>query len=182
MMAALVLLALSTLASEDLTSISAGLLARDGTIALGPAVAACVAGVYFGDLALWLAGRFLGRRLLDFPWVSQRIDAASLTALSVKIDANLGFAVLCSRFLPGTRLPMYLAAGIWGRRPIAFAGWSLVAVLLWTPLLVALTAAYGSAITTPLLGELSGVSRLIVSAALLFGAMRLMSGLQKRRV
>jgi membrane protein DedA with SNARE-associated domain len=180
-MAALIFLALGTLVSEDLTSISAGLLARDNTIAFAPAVAACVLGVYVGDLALWLAGRLVGRRLLDLPWVSQRVDRVSLNALSARIDANLGLAVLGSRFLPGTRLPMYLAAGIWGQRPIAFAGWSLLAVLLWTPLLVALTAAYGSAVTTPLLGELGGVSRLVVSAALLFGALRLMFGLQKRR-
>jgi len=181
-MAALIFLALGTLVSEDLTSISAGLLARDGTIAFAPAVAACVVGVYVGDLALWLAGRLVGRRLLDLRWVSQRVGPASLNVLSARIDANLGLAVLGSRFLPGTRLPMYLAAGIWGQRPLAFAGWSLLAVLLWTPLLIALTAAYGSAITTPLLGELGGVSRFIVSAALLFGAVRLMVGLQRRRV
>ena len=171
-MATLIFLALGTLVSEDLTSISAGLLARDGSIAFAPAVAACVIGVYMGDLALWLAGRLVGRRLLDVRWLSRRLDAASLTALSVKIDANLGTAVLCSRFLPGTRLPMYLAAGIWGQRPVAFAGWSLLAVLLWTPLLVALTALYGSAITSPLLGQLGGLSRVIVSAALLFGVVK----------
>jgi membrane protein DedA with SNARE-associated domain len=180
-MAALVLLALGTLASEDLTSISAGLLAREGTLALAPAIAACVIGVYVGDLALWFAGRILGRRLLDLRWVSQRIDAEALAALSVKIDTNLGLAVLCSRFLPGTRLPTYLAAGIWGRRPIAFAAWSFLAVLVWTPLLVVLTAAYGSALTTPLLGELGGVSRFVVSAALLFGALRLLSRAREGR-
>jgi membrane protein DedA with SNARE-associated domain len=172
-MVALVLLALGTLASEDLTSIGAGLLARDGHIALAPAVMACVAGVYVGDLGLWLAGRIIGRRLLTFRWLSQRVDVASLTALSATIDDNLGVAVLCSRFLPGTRLPTFLAAGIWGQRPIAFAGWSLLAVLLWTPLLVLLTAAYGSAITTPLLSELGGVSQFVVVAALLYAALRL---------
>ena len=172
-MAALVLLALGTLVSEDLTSISAGLLARDGRLALAPVVAACVVGVYVGDLALWLSGRMIGRRLLDLRWVSQRIDAETLTSLSTKIDGNLGVAVLCSRFLPGTRLPTYLAAGIWGQRPIAFATWSLLAVLLWTPLLILLTAAYGSAITTPLLTELGSASQLVVGAMLLFSALRL---------
>ena len=82
-------------------------------------------------------------------------------------------AVLTSRFLPGTRLPMYLAAGIWGRRPVAFAGWSLLAVLLWTPLLVLLTATYGASLTSPLLGQLGEVSQLVVTGALLLAGLRL---------
>jgi membrane protein DedA with SNARE-associated domain len=166
-------LALGTLISEDLTSISAGLLARNGDITLGAAVAACAIGVYVGDLALWLAGRVLGPRLLDLPWISRRIDASALTALSARIDKRLPAAVIASRFLPGTRLPMYVAAGIWGRRPLAFAGWSLLAVLLWTPLLVVLTAAYGSAVTAPLLGRLGEIADFAITAALLLGALRL---------
>jgi membrane protein DedA with SNARE-associated domain len=166
-------LALGTLISEDLTSISAGLLARNGDITLGAAVAACAFGVYVGDLALWLAGRVLGSRLLDVPWISRRIDAHALAALSARIDRNLAATVIASRFLPGTRLPMYVAAGIWGRRPLAFAGWSLLAVLLWTPLLVVLTAAYGSAATAPLLGRLGEISQFAIAAALLLGALRL---------
>jgi membrane protein DedA with SNARE-associated domain len=181
-MAPLVFLALGTLVSEDLTSISAGLLGRDGTIALAPAIAACALGVYVGDLALWLAGRVVGQRLLGCRWISPRIDPASLTSLSVTIDSNLAVAVLSSRFLPGTRLPTYLAAGIWGQRPIAFAAWSLLAVLLWTPSLVLLTAAYGSNITTPLLGELGGLSRLVVSAVLLFAALQLISRGDPKRI
>jgi membrane protein DedA with SNARE-associated domain len=58
-------LAAGTLLSEDLTSISAGLLARDGVIDLASAVTASAAGVYLGDLGLWAAGRLFGRRLLD---------------------------------------------------------------------------------------------------------------------
>jgi membrane protein DedA with SNARE-associated domain len=166
-------LALATLISEDLTSISAGLLARNGDITLGAAVAACAIGVYVGDLALWLAGRVLGPRLLDLPWIARRVDASALAALSARIDRNLAAAVIASRFLPGTRLPMYVAAGVWGRRPLAFAGWSLLAVLLWTPLLVVLTAAYGSSVTAPLLGHLGEISQFVITAALLMGALRL---------
>jgi len=166
-------LALGTLISEDVTSISAGLLARNGNVTLGAAVAACVLGVYIGDLALWVAGRIVGARLLDAPWISRRVNASALAALSAKLDTNLATAVIASRFLPGTRLPMYIAAGVWGRRPLAFAGWSLLAVLLWTPLLVVLTAAYGSAITAPLLGRLGEISQFVVATALLFAAFRL---------
>lgn len=168
-------LAFGTLVSEDLTSITAGLLARSGELDLPSAVAACAVGVYAGDLMLWLTGRVLGRRLLVSRLIARHVDVAALNALSMRIDSHLAAVVLGSRVLPGTRLPVYLAAGIWGRRPLAFAMWSLLAVLLWTPVLVLLTAAYGSAVTSPLLGELGDVSQFIVTATLLFAGLRLLT-------
>ena len=172
-MRVLIFLALGTLVSEDGTSISAGLLVGNGELTLAAAVAACAIGVYVGDLALWLAGRILGQKMLSFAWISRAIDPRALASLASTLDAHLAGAVLASRFLPGTRLPMYVAAGIWGRRPLAFAGWSLVAVLLWTPLLVLLTAMYGSSLTSPLLGQLGEVSRLVITGALLLAGLKL---------
>jgi membrane protein DedA with SNARE-associated domain len=155
------------------TSISAGLLARNGDISLAAAITACALGVYIGDLTLWIAGRLVGPRLLEVPWISRRVDASALAALSLKIDTNLATAVIASRFLPGTRVPMYIAAGVWGRRPLAFAGWSLLAVLLWTPLLVVSTATYGSDVTAPLLGRVGTASRFVITAGLLAVSLRL---------
>ena len=166
-------LAAGTLVSEDLASISAGLLARDGVIGLLPAIAACATGVYVGDLGLWALGRVAGRRALGWTWVARRLDSAMVASLGAGLDDRVGLAVLASRFLPGSRLPMYLALGISGRRPWAFAAWSFVAVLLWTPLLVLLTAAYGSSVTSLLLGHLGEVSRFVVTAVLLVAGLRL---------
>jgi membrane protein DedA with SNARE-associated domain len=166
-------LAAGTLVSEDLASIGAGLLARDGAIDLVPAIAACTAGVYVGDLGLWVLGRVGGRRALRWNWAARRVDPVLLASLGARLDDRLGLAVLASRFLPGSRLPMYLAFGISGRRPWAFAAWSLLAVLLWTPLLVLLTAAYGSSLTSLLLGQLGEVSRFVVTVVLLAAGLRL---------
>jgi membrane protein DedA with SNARE-associated domain len=163
-------LALGTFVSEDLTSISAGLLARDGTIDLVPAIVACAIGVYVGDLGLWCIGRVFGRRALGFGWVARRIDAATIARVGARVDANLGLAVLGSRFLPGSRLPMYLAVGVCGQRPLAFAGWSLLAVLMWTPMLVWLARTFGEAVTAPLLGDLSGALRHLLAAVILLTA------------
>jgi membrane protein DedA with SNARE-associated domain len=168
-------LALGTLVSEDLTSIGAGILVRDGAIGLAPATIACAAGVYLGDLGLWLLGRGLGRRALTIPWISRKVDGDALTALGARIDANLGLAVLGSRFLPGSRLPMYLAVGICGQRPLAFAAWSLLAVLTWTPMLVWLTGTYGAALTEPVVGELNSVARALASSAILLAGWRVIA-------
>lgn len=166
-------LAAGTLVSEDLTSISAGLLARDGGIGLVSAVAACTAGVYVGDLGLWALGRIAGRRALRWNWVARRVDPRSVDTLGARLDDRLGLAVISSRFLPGSRLPTYLALGISSKRPLAFAAWSFIAVLLWTPALVWLTQTFGSSISTYLLGELNTGLRYAISAVVMCAAWRL---------
>jgi membrane protein DedA with SNARE-associated domain len=178
--AALAGLALGTLLSEDLTSIGAGLLVRDGHLGAAEAVTACAAGVYLGDLGLWLAGRIVGRRLLSLPWFERRFDAAALEQLTARLDARLPLMVVVSRFLPGSRLPMFLAAGIWGRRPRAFMAWSLLAVLLWTPALVLLTAWFGPSATSPLVGELGYAFRLLVTVGALASLRWLALSLSRR--
>src|SRR5262249_26678474 len=54
---------LGTFLSEDLTSIATGLLIQEGTLGWLPGILGCFLGIYFGDLGLWLLGRFAG------PWV-----------------------------------------------------------------------------------------------------------------
>jgi membrane protein DedA with SNARE-associated domain len=162
----LVGLALSTLASEDLALIAGGLLAREGNIPLLHAVIACGVGVYIGDLGLWCAGRLCGPRVLGWPWLRTSLNPAALESLSARVDKRLALAILLSRFVPGTRLPMYVAAGVWGRRPLAFAVWSLLAVMAWTPLLVVSTAYFGEAVVAPLFrGIQAGLFATIVTMA-----------------
>jgi membrane protein DedA with SNARE-associated domain len=115
----------------------------------------------------------LGRRLLTVEWLARRVDTAALEHLGARLDARLVPVVLGSRFLPGSRLPIFVAAGIFGRRPIAFAAWSLLAVLLWTPMLVLLTAWFGPALTNPLVAELGYVCRFVAISGTLTLALRL---------
>ena len=168
-------LAVGTLVSEDLTSISAGLLVRDDVIDLLPAIAACTAGVYLGDLGLWAVGRIAGRGALQWNWVQRRIAPSTVATLGAHLDCRLGVAVLGSRFLPGSRLPMYLALGVSGQRPWAFAAWSLIAVLLWTPALIWLTRTLGSELSELVLGELNVGLRYLVSAGVMWTAWRLIT-------
>lgn len=159
---------LGTLVSEDLATIAAAALVGEGRASLAAAAVSCIVGVYLGDLGLWLAGRLLGRRVLTLSWVARRVNGAELERLADRIDAHLGVAVIGSRILPGSRLPMYLAAGIWGRRPAAFAGWSLLGVLLWTPALLLATLTFGAAVTSVLLGHVESIwHRAVAGLALL---------------
>ncbi|HET6373631.1 MAG TPA: VTT domain-containing protein [Candidatus Polarisedimenticolia bacterium] len=147
--AQLAALAAGTFASEDLTCISAGMLIRRGLLTPAAGVLGCFIGIVAGDLGLWAAGRFLGRRLLDRPWVARRLPPGSLGRAATWLEGNLPKAVLASRFLPATRLPMYFAAGVVGGQARRFALWTLIAAAIWTPLVVLASASIGEAFTAP---------------------------------
>jgi membrane protein DedA with SNARE-associated domain len=145
----LLLLAAGTLASEDLTCIGAGLLVRRGQLHWSAAIAGCFLGIYVGDLGLWLMGRLLGRQVMRFEWLSKRLPQARLAGLGAWFDRHTATSVFAARFVPGTRLPIYAAAGALGKKGVWFALWTLIAALIWTPILVLLAASIGDAFATP---------------------------------
>ena len=140
------LLALSTLVSEDLTSIGAGLLVSQGRISFVAASVACFLGIFVGDLMLFVAGRFLGRAALarrPFRWW------ISPEAVERSSDwfARRGPAVIAlSRFTPGARLPTYFAAGALRTSFWKFSLYFAAAAVVWTPALVALSMALGGSL------------------------------------
>jgi pimeloyl-ACP methyl ester carboxylesterase/membrane protein DedA with SNARE-associated domain len=139
----LLLLAAATLVSEDLACITAGLLVGRGTLEFAPATAACLVGIFLGDLGLFFAGRWLGRPAINrapFRWfvTPARVDR------SARWFASRGPGlILATRFIPGTRLPTYLAAGILHTDLLRFLGAFALAAALWTPLLVGSSALLG---------------------------------------
>lgn len=153
-----------TLIAEDATAIGVGLAVRDGTLPFTPSLLACVAGIFMGDVGLWAIGRFAGRRVMASRRFS-RYTPASLASLGDWVDRHPAIAILGSRFTPGARLPLYVAAGVWGRRPWRFVVWMALAVAIWTPLLVFGAASAGRAVTT-LAGSAFGESWLARAATL----------------
>jgi membrane protein DedA with SNARE-associated domain len=161
-------LALSTLLSEDATAIGAGFAVSEGRLPMVVAIAACGLGIYLGDLGLWAAGRLAGPRA--FAWRRLAGFREQACRAAGWVDRHPALAIIGSRFLPGTRLPLYVAAGAEGRRPLAFAAWSLVAVGLWTPLLVGGVAVLGATVAGPLdrwLGSGWAVRALLVAGVFL---------------
>jgi membrane protein DedA with SNARE-associated domain len=134
MIATLLGLAAATLLSEDAAALTAGWLVSRGSLDAGAAVLACAAGIWIGDVGLWAAGRALSRAEWCRQWCVQRLPVVGGRALALAVDEPA--AIVASRFLPGTRLPLYVAAGAVGARPAVFFGWTLAAVLVWTPLVV----------------------------------------------
>jgi len=109
-----VVIALATLVSEDLACIAAGMLASEGVISFAWALGACFLGILFGDLLTFFLGRLGGLSLLrraPMRWMMREDQIVMAEELFLSHGAKLIFT---SRLLPGSRLPVYAAAGVLG--------------------------------------------------------------------
>jgi membrane protein DedA with SNARE-associated domain len=164
MTAQLAAIVLGTFVSEDLTTIGAGLLAGRGELPALEATVACILGIYLGDLGLWGIGRLAGTRLLQWRPVSAYLSPSRTERFAAWFERHARTAIVGSRFAPGTRLPLYLAAGACRTSFRPFAAWSLLAVGAWTPGLLAVSALLGEPLAARLAGVLA-TGRLITIAS-----------------
>jgi len=151
-----------TLVSEDLTCIAAGLLIQRGEAGVLPATLACALGIFAGDCGLWAVGRGCGEAALGWTWVARRVPRERLEDLRQWLTRHAAGAVLGSRFLPGTRLPLYVTAGFVRMPAAVFGLWAFVGTALWTPPLVLLSAGLDATLrtalpTSPALGWLASL-------------------------
>ncbi|MBC2602016.1 alpha/beta fold hydrolase [Puniceicoccus vermicola] len=139
-----VILFFATFASEDLTCVIAGILAAAGTLSFTVATLACFLGILVGDLAIFFGGRFFGTQAVRYPpfrWVltEERLDTAQEWFIR-----RGAVVILSSRFIPGSRLAVYFAAGMARTQVSKFLLYFLIAAIIWTPLLVGLAMLIGN--------------------------------------
>ena len=169
----LLALALSTFASDDLACVAGGLLVAAGRLDFWSATLACFIGIVVGDLILVAAGRWLGRAALQRWPLRGRVSAEGLARAEEWFAQRGGRAIFISRFVPGTRLPLYLAAGVlrapWGR----LALWFAAAVAIWAPLVVGLSWKLGAAVVSDLNDWAEWSGGLALAALLAWAGLRL---------
>ena len=144
----LVLVALATFVSEDLTCIGAGLLVATGRLGFVPVTIACLVGIVVGDLNAFFAGRIFGRAVLARAPMKWIVTDKQVQRASAWFRERGPTVILASRFLPGTRVATFVAAGVLHTPFLTFALWFGIAAVLWTPLLVGVSALVGA----PILG------------------------------
>lgn len=142
----MLLLALSTLVSEDLTCIATGLMIARGTLGFLPGAIACFVGIFGGDMLVFLAGRTFGRAVLERAPVRWFLSPDAVTWGSQWVERKGAALVFATRLLPGTRLPTYFAAGMLRTSFTKFAAYFFVACLVWTPFLIGISAAFGEVV------------------------------------
>ena len=136
-------LALLTFVQEDVPTVGASLLAAAGSLTWQAGFLGCFLGIWIGDALLYLIARGIGRPLMQRSWATRYFDPASV-ARSEQWFARKGtWLLLSSRFVPGTRLPTYLAAGF---LRLSFPRFLLVtgtAVAIWTIAIFTLAKFFG---------------------------------------
>lgn len=122
------LIVLATFFLEDLATTAAALIAAQSDINFLLPLSALFVGIVLGDVGLYAIGKYA----FHVRFLSRFKDNKKLKKAGEMLDKNLAFAVFVSRFLPGMRLPTYMAVGAY---EISFKKFLLIvifAVGLWS--------------------------------------------------
>src|SRR5437667_2693111 len=122
---------LLSLISEDAATISSALSLFGGPITWPLGFVACFAGIWLGDLGLYSLARCFGKPILKSRWIARFADPAAIARCQIRFNNHASLALLGSRFVPGTRLPTYLAAGLLSMPVTQFAAVTAFGALLW---------------------------------------------------
>jgi membrane protein DedA with SNARE-associated domain len=135
----------ASLVSEDLTCVGVGLLVGAGRVDLASGVGAAAFALWAGDLLLYAAGRTLGPAVLRRRPFARALAGGGLARAESQLRGSGPLLILAARFVPGARLPTYVAAGVL-RYPLArFSLWLAAGAALWAPVLVGVAAGVGGA-------------------------------------
>ena len=113
-----------------------------------PVTLACLVGIVVGDLNAFFAGRIFGRAVLARAPMKWIVTEKQVQRAPAWFRERGPTVILASRFLPGTRVATFVAAGVLHTPFPTFALWFGIAAVLWTPLLVGVSALVGA----PILG------------------------------
>ncbi len=97
---------------EDITLITAGLLAGQGKISFAGAMIVGFFGVLVGDTILFLVGQRFGRRVFTWPVFNKIFTEARIVKAELQIMTHAKKICFTARFMPGLRAPIFLTAGI----------------------------------------------------------------------
>jgi membrane protein DedA with SNARE-associated domain len=131
--------ALIALVSDDLAGIAAGILASEGLMPFSWGLIAALLGTYLSNLPIYLVARLGGIQLLrkrPFCWL---INETQLLQAEDIFRSHAVKLIFTSRILPGSRFPIYAAAGV-----LNYPFWKFLFYLLLAGGLSTLILVWGS--------------------------------------
>jgi membrane protein DedA with SNARE-associated domain len=134
----------ATFISEDLTTTSVGVMVGQGQTNFWFGTLACFAGIFIGDVLLYLAGKLFGKVALERIPLRWFLNAEAVEKSSAWFEKQGSKVIFISRFVPGMRLPTYFAAGMLNTNFASFVFYFALACAIWTPLLIGLSAWFGA--------------------------------------
>ena len=171
--------------SEDAAVLGGGFAAATGSLPLWQAFMACFWGIWTGDYVLYAIARYGGRSLASrflgagSNW-QDRIERSEAWFLKRGI-----VALAVSRFVPGLRLPTFLAAGFLRMRTPLFLTVTCVMAALWVALIFSLVHLFGEAAPKTFhvfQGHIGWIVAIILLLMVLFQLARTLPELIKRKL
>jgi membrane protein DedA with SNARE-associated domain len=124
------------LVSEDGATITAATLAASSILDARLALFSAFAGLWLGDLGIYALARQAAPAIQQHRWFKEWLaKPAAKSFLSHQNAEHLNLAL--SRFVPGTRLPAYIAAGVARMPLLVFALTTAISALAWIVLIFA---------------------------------------------
>lgn len=117
----------STFALEDLAIIGAAFLAANGRISPDIAFAATCAGMFIGDSALYLLGRFAHL----WPWLAKRFESPIIQRQVIPLQRAPWYQLALIRCMPGLRTFGYIACGLAKVPGWTFTIANIVSIFIW---------------------------------------------------
>lgn len=142
----LIIITICTFVAEDPTCLASGLMVSVGIIDFWSAVGACTMGIFIGDVTLYSLGRFWGRKAIRKAPLKWFIKEHKVNQWAGWFSTPKGMlVVVSSRFIPASRVPTFITAGIMKLDFLRLGFLLLAAALIWTPPLMWLGFTYGAA-------------------------------------
>ena len=127
---------LGAFVSEDGATITAATLAASSVLDFRLAFLSAFAGLWGGDLGVYALTRSIGPRIIQHRWFAGWFAKGKTHAGDPRgNDGPLSLAL--SRFIPGTRLPAYISAGLERMPVFTFAAITAVSAIAWILLVFA---------------------------------------------
>jgi membrane protein DedA with SNARE-associated domain len=154
---------LLTFAYEDGATLLAVALGSAGRLDPRLGLASAVLGIWGGDVGLYWVGATLGDRLEQSKWVKRVVSPDAYSRARSWFQQSGIFTIILSRFIPGSRLPLYVAAGALKQPARLFASVTGICAIVWV------STIYGASRVTMISNLAYGRSVAIFAVALLAG-------------
>ena len=101
----------ATFLYEDGATLLAATLSASGRLDPRIGLLSTFLGIWVGDMGLYGLGSSLGRRTVKWRWLQRYLRPEALVKAEAWLAKHGSFALVMSRAIPGSRLPLYVAAG-----------------------------------------------------------------------
>jgi membrane protein DedA with SNARE-associated domain len=128
----------ATFIYEDGATLLAATLSAGGSLDPWIGLLTTILGIWVGDMGLYGLGSSFGRRTAQSRWLQKYLRPESLAKAEGWFARNGSRALVMSRAIPGSRLPLYVAAGAL-RLPVGlFAKTTAVCSAVWVSAIFAI--------------------------------------------